>query len=117
MESLYKTFIICFSPSFLLMLIFVLVNLPYYKRVYGSKLVSNLIRTILLNTVAIIIGWFPVVYLWSKFSIQFLLPASCIFGAIAVVGSRFIYHEFVPENLVKELLIELKKESSENSAQ
>lgn len=84
---------------------------------YGGKARNFLIRTISLNTLAILIGWFPVLYFWPDFSVKYLMTTSCVFSALACVGSRFIYSEIVPEQLAEQIvkLIQEKvqKESDE----
>jgi hypothetical protein len=100
----YKQFFICVAFSFILMVLFVLINLPYYRITYGDKAIRIILRTILLNTLAIIIAWIPVVYFWPDFSFRILLPFICAIGGLGCVGSRFIYHEIVPETLAKSII-------------
>ncbi|MFW5774889.1 MAG: hypothetical protein ACOCW2_01250 [Chitinivibrionales bacterium] len=104
-------FVICVLFSTALMILFVLINIPYYRMCYGQKTTSIVMRTIGLNFLAILLGWFPVIYLWPQFSRQILLPLAGIVGALGCVGSRFIYHEIIPEELAKRLieLVEQKK--------
>ncbi len=93
------------------MLIFVAINYPYYRMAYGHRTRAILTRTIVLNTLAIAIGWAPLVVLWPEFSRKFALPAAAALGAIGGVGSRFIYPEIVPEELAKALVRLIDKES------
>ncbi len=112
-----SSYFICILPSIALMVLFVFINLSYYQIMYGKKIKAFLIRTIFLNTLAILIGWFPVVYFWADFSVKYLLPGSCIFGALGCVGSRFIYSEVVPaqlaEQVAKLIREKVEKESEE----
>lgn len=98
-----NSYFICILPSIALMVLFVFINLSYYQIMYGKKIKAFLIRTIFLNTLAILIGWFPVVYFWADFSVKYLLSGSCIFGALGCVGSRFIYSEVVPAQLAEQV--------------
>jgi hypothetical protein len=111
----FKIYFICTLFSAALMALFVFINLPYYKSCYGGKTTPIVLRTLLLNTAAICIGWAPVVYLWPSFSLKFLLPFACILGALGCVGSRFIYNEILPEELARRLieLIEQKTNGTE----
>ena len=113
----FQVFLICVSFSIVLMLLFVLINYPYYSLSYGSRSRSIILRTVLLNTAAIAVGWIPAVNFWPDFSKTVLLPAVCAIGTLSCVGSRFIYHEIVPEELGKTLLriIERKREQESNS--
>src|ERR1700737_3364462 len=99
-----KVFSICVIFSVALMILFILINYPYYDMSYGAKAKGIILRTLSLNIMAIAIGWIPVVYFWPGFSQKYLLPAACAVGALGCVGSRFIYHEIVPEELGKTLL-------------
>jgi hypothetical protein len=99
-----KIYGLCVLFSSALMLLFVFVNYPYYKNSYGNKTRTIVYRTVLLNLCAILIGWVPVVHFWPQFSFKFLLPFACIAGALGCVGSRFIYHEIIPEELAKRLV-------------
>ncbi|UCH85038.1 MAG: hypothetical protein JSW50_04940 [Candidatus Latescibacterota bacterium] len=110
-----KLFFLCFGVSTVLMLIFVAINYPYYRMAYGDRTKAILTRTILLNTLAIAIGWAPVVVLWPEFSKKFALPCASALGAIGGVGSRFIYPEIVPEELAKALVKLIERESRGNS--
>jgi hypothetical protein len=86
------------------MSLFILINYPYYSITYGKNTNKIIVRTFLLNSVAILIGWFPVVFYWPNFSQKFLLPAICVIGALGCVGSRFLYQELIPEELAKVLI-------------
>lgn len=99
------------------MILFVLINYPYYKMIYGSRARAIIQRTILLNALAICIGWIPVVKFWPEFSSKFLLSAAGIIGALACASSRFIYREVIPEELGKTLLelLERKRGQDEES--
>ncbi|MGE5445073.1 MAG: hypothetical protein ACM3SR_10810 [Ignavibacteriales bacterium] len=108
-----KVFSICVIFSVALMVLFILINYAYYKMSYGAKAKGIILRTVLLNILAICIGWTPVVYFWPAFSIKYMLPAACVIGALGCVGSRFIYHEIVPEELGKTLLQLLERRRSE----
>ena len=108
-----KVFSICVIFSVALMILFILINYPYYRMSYGAKAKGIILRTVSLNILAICIGWTPVVYFWPGFSIKYLLPAACVIGALGCVGSRFIYHEIVPEELGKTLLQLLERKRSE----
>jgi len=79
--------------------------------IYGKKIKVFLIRTISLNILAILIGWFPVVFFWPELSLKYLMPASCVFGAIACVGSRFIYSEIIPDQLAEQILKIIKEKA------
>jgi hypothetical protein len=105
----FKTFFLCISFSIALMVLFVLINSSYYKLCYGSQARRIITRTILLNTLAIVIAWLPVVYFWQEFSMKILLPFACIVGGLGCVGSRFLYHEIVPEELAKKLVEMIEK--------
>jgi hypothetical protein len=100
----FKIYLECVAFSVGLMVLFVLINFPYYKMSYGEKTKQTVIRTIILNFIAILIGWGPVVYFWANFSLKFLLPTTCILGALGCVGSRFIYHEIIPKELAKTMI-------------
>jgi CDP-diglyceride synthetase len=108
-----KVFSTCVAFSVALMILFILINYPYYKMSYGAKARGVILRTVLLNILAICIGWTPVVYFWPDFSKSYLLPAACVVGALGCVGSRFIYHEIVPEELGKTLLQLLERKRNE----
>ncbi len=110
-----KSYLICSLFSIVLMILFVFVNYTYYKNISGNRVTKTLVRTISINTVAILIGWGPVTYLWPKFSITILLPFVCLIGAIGCVGSRFVYPEIVPEALAQKITehIEAKLVSKE----
>ncbi|MCU7495490.1 MAG: hypothetical protein HF314_17840 [Ignavibacteria bacterium] len=99
-----KTYLICVAFTVALMVLFVFINFPYYRITYGSRAGRIAIRTILLNTLAIFIGWAPVVYFWAEFSLKYLLPFACTLGALGCVGSRFLYTEIIPEELAKTML-------------
>ncbi|MEJ2719631.1 MAG: hypothetical protein P8181_00640 [bacterium] len=103
-------FLLCFSVSTLLMLIFVAINYQYYRMAYGDRTRAIVTRTILLNTLAIAIGWAPLVALWPEFSKKFALPAASALGAIGCVGSRFIYPQIVPEELARSVVQLIEKE-------
>jgi hypothetical protein len=107
-----KLFLLCFGVSTVLMLIFVAINYPYYKMVYGVRTKSILTRTVLLNTLAIAIGWAPLVVLWPEFSRKYALPCAAALGAIGGVGSRFVYPEIVPDELAKALVRLMEREAS-----
>ena len=98
------TFLICVSVSVALMLLFLMINFPYYRLTYGKRASRIVFRTFLLNSAAIVLGWAPVVYFWPVFSLRYLLPFASIIGALGCVGSRFIYHELIPEELARSLL-------------
>jgi len=117
MTDSLRTYGICLIFSEFLMVLFVAINFPYYKVSYGEKATSIVIRTLLLNTIAIAVAWVPVVYYWPLFSKKFLLPFTCIIGALGSVGSRFIYHEIIPDELAKRILevIERKKTAQEKT--
>ena len=104
-------FLLCFGVSTALMLIFVAINYPYYQMSYGDRTKAILTRTVLLNTLAIAIGWAPMVILWPEFSKKFVLPAASILGALGGLGSRFIYPEIIPQALAK-TLVRLMEEKS-----
>jgi hypothetical protein len=108
----WPTFLTCVLFSIALMVLFILINYPYYKMSYGPRAPIIIRRTILLNSLAIAIGWGPTVYFWPDFSRRYLLPAACIIGSLGCVSSRFIYHEIVPEELGRTLLelLERKRE-------
>ena len=108
-----KVFLLCTAVSIVLMVLFVLINYPYYKITYGEKANSIIVRTLGLNSAAIFIGWAPVVYFWPGFSLKYLLPFASIIGALGCVGSRFIYHELIPEELARKLLEMVEKRSGE----
>ena len=108
-----KTLSICILFSLLLMILFVLINYPYYKITHGDNVRRILARTILLNSIAIIVGWLPAVYFWPEFSLKFLLPFTCAVAAFACVGSRFIYQEIVPENLAKSIIEIIERNAKE----
>jgi len=99
-----KVYLLCIGFSIVLMVLFILINYPYYQTSYGKRTKEIVLRTVVLNSLAIFVGWAPVVYLWPTFSYKFLLPFTCILGALGCVGSRFIYHEIVPEELAKRLI-------------
>ncbi|MBI4911267.1 MAG: hypothetical protein HY823_00880 [Acidobacteria bacterium] len=103
----------CFAFSEALMVLFVLVNYPYYKICYGSRIRSVLVRTVFLNSLAILVGWAPVVYFWPGFSQKYLLPLACVVGALGCVGSRFIYQEIIPEALAGRLVEFMERRSRE----
>jgi hypothetical protein len=105
----FKTFFVCISFSIALMVLFVLINSSYYKLCYGAKARTIITRTILLNTLAIVIAWLPMVYFWQEFSMKILLPVACIVGGLGCVGSRFLYHEIVPDELAKKLVEFMEK--------
>ncbi|MBM3241524.1 hypothetical protein FJZ31_35020 [Candidatus Poribacteria bacterium] len=113
----FKVYLECVAFSVGLMALFVLINFPYYKMSYGEKTKQTILRTIILNCVAILIGWGPVVYYWSNFSLKFLLPAACILGALGCVGSRFIYHEILPKELAETMIELLERKIREDSVQ
>lgn len=98
------------------MVLFVLINYPYYKMSYGERAFRIVIRTILLNTLAILIGWGPVVFFWPEVSLKYLLPLASIIGALGCVGSRFIYPEIVPKELAKTLMQFLDKKRRDNDS-
>ena len=100
----FKAYFVCIGPSIVLMILFVFINISYYQIMYGVKTRDFLIRTISLNILAILVGWFPVLYFWPDFSVKYLMPTSCVFGALACVGSRFIYSEIVPEQLAEQIV-------------
>jgi hypothetical protein len=106
-----KVYSICVFFTEALMILFVFINFPYYKISYGRKAKKIMTRTIVLNTLALLIGWGPAVYFWPEFSQKYLLPAACILGALGCVGSRFIYQEIIPDELAETIidLIERKK--------
>jgi hypothetical protein len=98
------TFLICSGITIVLMVLFVFINFPYYRMTYGERAHSIVLRTILLNATAILIAWGPMVYFWPTFSLKYMLPFACVLGALGCVGSRFIYHEIVPEELAKKMI-------------
>ncbi|MDG5816071.1 hypothetical protein QA601_13340 [Chitinispirillales bacterium ANBcel5] len=106
-------FAICVSVSIVLMVLFVFINHPYYKLTYGQKASRIITRTLLLNSAALLIGWAPVVHFWPTFSLRYLLPFASIIGALGCVGSRFIYHELIPEELARRLLELVEEKSKE----
>ncbi len=112
----YGVYSLSVSFSTALMVLFVFINYPYYKLSHGDKAQQIVIRTILLNSLAILIGWGPAVYFWPNASQKFLLPAAAILGALGCVGSRFIYPEIVPRELAKAMieLMERKIQEREN---
>ena len=91
------------------MVLFVSINASYYRLCYGEKARKIIVRTLILNTIAIVIAWIPVVYFWQEFSMKILLPFACIVGGLGCVGSRFLYHEIVPEELAKKLIEMMEK--------
>jgi hypothetical protein len=97
------------------MLIFLAINYPYYKMAYGARTKSILTRTILLNMLAIAIGWAPLVVLWPEFAKKYALPCAAALGAIGGVGSRFIYPEIVPDELAKALLRVIEREAGRDT--
>lgn len=99
-----RIYLICVAFTVALMVLFVFINFPYYRITYGSKAGRIATRTIFLNTLAIFIGWAPVVYFWPEFSLKYLLPFACTLGALGCVGSRFLYTEIIPEELAKTML-------------
>jgi hypothetical protein len=109
----FKTFFICVFFSLLLMALFVFINIPYYKVTHGEKAMRIALRAIMLNSAAIVIGWSPVVFLWPQFSYKFLLPFVCALGALGCVGSRFIYHEIIPESLAQSLIEIVERKAKE----
>ncbi len=106
---------VCSGLSIILMVLFVLINLPYYQTIYGNKTRKIVLRTIILNCLAIFVGWLPVVYLWPEFSKKFLLPSAGILGALGSVGSRFIYQQIVPDELAKKIAEIIARKTDENS--
>jgi hypothetical protein len=110
----YQHLIICIGFSVVLMVLFVLINFPYYKLTYGEKTNKTVIRTVLLNSLAIIISWLPVMYFWPEFSYTILLPFVCVVAGLGCVGSRFIYHEIIPETLAKSIIEIVERKSKEN---
>ncbi|KMQ50146.1 hypothetical protein CHISP_2916 [Chitinispirillum alkaliphilum] len=104
-----NSYLICCLFSIVLMVLFVLVNYNYYQNISGGQVKKTLIRTIALNTVAIMVGWGPVAYLWPRFSLTVLLPVIGVVGALGCVGSRFIYPEIVPEALAQKLTEYIEK--------
>jgi len=109
-----KVYSICVGLSFVLMFLFVLINYPYYKITYGDLAIKIAIRAISLNLLAIAVGWGPLVYFWPKAALTVILPAGCVIGAIACVGSRFVYTEIVPEALVKAMVENIEKKITVN---
>ena len=110
-----KLFLLCFGVSTVLMLIFVAINYPYYRMAYGDRTKVILTRTILLNTLAIAIGWAPLVVLWPEFSKKIALPLASALGALGGVGSRFIYPEIIPEELARTLVQLIEQQSRTDS--
>ncbi|MGE5350602.1 MAG: hypothetical protein ACM3P0_00865 [Acidobacteriota bacterium] len=108
-----KTYLICVAFTVALMVLFVLINFPYYKITYGSRAGKIAIRTVSLNTLAILIGWAPVVYFWPEFSLKYLLPFACTLGALGCVGSRFLYTEIIPEELAKTMIEIIERRTQE----
>ena len=106
-----KLFFLCFGVSTVLILIFVAINYPYYRMAYGARTRGILTRTVLLNMLAIAIGWAPLVVLWPEFAMKYALPCAAALGAIGGVGSRFIYPEIVPDELAKALVRLIERES------
>jgi hypothetical protein len=104
---------LCVIFSEALMILFIMINYPYYKISYGEKAGRIVGRTILLNSLAIIIGWGPAVYFWPDFSQKFLLPAACILGALGCVASRFIYQEIIPKELAETIIQIIKNKERE----
>lgn len=107
-----KTYLTCVAFTVALMILFVFINFPYYKITYGTKSRQIVLRTIILNTLAILIGWAPVVYFWAEFSLKYLLPFACTLGALGCVGSRFLYTEIIPEELAKTIIEIIERRSS-----
>ena len=107
----FRVYAICSFFSIVLMILFVFINYPYYKSISGGQTKITILKTLLLNATAILIAWGPVVYLWSDFSIKFLLPFACIIGAFGCIGSRFIYPEIVPDALAKKIIEYIEKQS------
>jgi len=105
-----KVYAVCVGLSAVLMCLFVLINYPYYKITYGSQSIPIVIRAIILNIVAIAVGWSPTVYFWPNAALTVILPAGCVIGAFACVGSRFVYTEIVPEALVKAIVDKIEKD-------
>jgi hypothetical protein len=112
----FKELFICVAFSFFLMVLFILINLPYYRITYGDKAIRIVMRTILLNSLAIVISWIPVVHFWPEFSLRILLPFICTIGGLGCVGSRFIYHEIVPETLAKSILETVERNAKEKKS-
>tara|TARA_B100000315_G_C14329418_1_gene474576 strand:- start:215 stop:565 length:351 start_codon:yes stop_codon:yes gene_type:complete len=110
-----KSYLICIGPSIALMMLFVSVNISYYQVMYGKKMYRYLARTVLLNTLAILIGWFPMVLFWTELAVKTVMPISCIFGAIACVGSRFIYTEIIPSQLAEQIVKLIKRDIEKKS--
>ena len=110
-----RAYCVCIGPSIVLMILFVFINISYYQIMYGVKTRNFLTRTISLNTLAILIGWFPVLYFWPDFSVKYLMPTSYVFGALACVGSRFIYSEIVPEQLAEQIVKLIREKAQKES--
>ena len=108
-------FLLCFGVSTVLMLIFVAINYHYYSMAYGDRTRAIVTRTVLLNTLAIAVGWAPLVVLWPEFSKNYVLPFASALGALGGVGSRFIYPEIIPEELAKTLVRLIERESRGDS--
>jgi hypothetical protein len=47
------------------------------------------------------------------FSKKFLMPFACVIGALGCVGSRFIYHEIIPDELAKRIIEVIERRKSE----
>jgi hypothetical protein len=105
----FNVYAVCVGLSVVLMCLFVLINYPYYKITYGSQSIHIVTRAIFLNILAIAVGWGPVVYFWPEAALTVILPAGCVIGAFACVGSRFVYTEIVPEALVKAIVENIEK--------
>ncbi|MCU7500477.1 MAG: hypothetical protein HF300_13505 [Ignavibacteria bacterium] len=110
-----RIYLICVAFTTALMVLFVFINFPYYKITYGIRAGKIAIRTVFLNTLAIFIGWAPVVYFWPEFSLKYLLPFACTLGALGCVGSRFLYTEIIPEELAKTMLEIIERKAASGS--
>ncbi|MCU7491822.1 MAG: hypothetical protein HF312_19720 [Ignavibacteria bacterium] len=110
-----RIYLICVAFTTALMVLFVFINFPYYKITYGIRAGKIAIRTVFLNTLAIFIGWAPVVYFWPEFSLKYLLPFACTLGALGCVGSRFLYTKIIPEELAKTMLEIIERKSASGS--
>ncbi len=80
----FKAYFVCIGPSTVLMILFVFVNSSYYQIMYGGKARNFLIRTISLNTLAILIGWFPVLHFWPDFSVKYLMTNLMCFWCLSL---------------------------------
>lgn len=111
----YQIYFYCIALSIVLMILFVLINFPYYRISYGAQSKSIVFRTVLLNSLAIVIGWGPVVAFWPDVSLKVLFPVTGIVGALGCVGSRFIYTEIIPRELAESMIEIIERKATGTS--